>query len=142
MTLATLKTILQDVTGTLIGSVYFDWQAYLNEVRGKTYPAILWSLGVSEFTQDKRTSTVQKTKELTITVFAIQNFNISTDDKITVWDALEAKFDTYINAMNNGTQIQIMNINELKGKYIPEGMISADSEIGIMFEGVKIKMFC
>lgn len=142
MTLAALKTILTTLTGTQIGSVYFDWQKYLNETRSKTYPVVLWSLGGAKFTEDKRTSTIQKEKEMTMTVFAIMKFNQNTDDKITVWDALESKFNVYLNAMNNNSRIQIMNIDEIKGEYVPEGMISADIEIGIMFTEVKIKMFC
>jgi len=38
--------------------------------------------------------------------------------------------------------IQILNINDIKGEYVPEGIISADSEIGIMFREVTLKMSC
>lgn len=142
MTLQALKNILTVTTGTAIGQVFFDWQAYLNETRSKTYPCVLWSLGGAKFTEDKRTATLQKVKELTLTCYAISNFNISTDDKITVWDTLEAQFNTYLNAMDSNARIKIANINEIKGEYVPEGMISADVEIGIMFTDVKILMYC
>ena len=142
MTLAALKQILQTVAGTGIGQVFFDWQEYLNETRSKTYPCVLWSLGGAKFTEDKRTSTIQKEKKLTITCFAIAKFNGSTQNKITVWDTLEGQFNTYLNAMNDMSNIKIANIDSLKGEYVPEGMISADSEIGIMLTEVKLIMYC
>ena len=33
-------------------------------------------------------------------------------------------------------------INEIKGEYVPEGMISADKEIGLMLTDVHLKLFC
>jgi len=141
MTLASLKTLLQTVTGTSIIDVYFEWKRFLNKP-DRSYPAVLWSLDGASFTKDLRSSTLQKTKTLTCTVFAIAYFDFETSDKITVWDTLEAQFETYLNAMNSKSTIQIANINELKGEYIPEGMISANKEIGIMYQNVEIKMFC
>jgi len=122
--------------------VFFDWQEYLNDTRTKTYPCILWSLGGAKFTEDKRTSTIQKEKELIITLFAIAKFNGSTQNKITVWDTLEGQLNTYLNVMNAKTNIKILNIDQLKGEYVPECMISADSEIGIMLTDVKLIMYC
>ena len=142
MLLATLKSKLQTVTGTSIGEVFFDWKKYLNITRTKTYPIVLWSLDNAKFKNDARITT-QKQKEYTITVFAIALFDPNTQDKITVWDTLEGYFYTYLNKMNTDDQvIQIMNINDLRGEYVPEGMISADSEIGIMFTDVVIRTYC
>lgn len=142
MTLAALKTALQTLTGTHIGSVHFDWKKYENEIRSKTYPVVLWSLDGAKKKADRRASTIQKNSFVTITAFMIGKFNISTDDKITVWDTLESQFEEYLNAMNDGSRIQILNIANIEGTYIPEGMISADIEIGLMFQGVVIKTFC
>jgi hypothetical protein len=142
MKLAALKSKLQVIAGTSIGQVFFDWKTYLNVTRSKTYPCILWSLDNAEFTKDARTATVQKVKEFTITVFAIARFDPNTMDKIDEWDTLEGYFDTYLNSINAEGSLQIMNINSLRGEYVPEGIISADKEIGIMFPDVVIKMFC
>jgi len=141
MTLASLKTLLENTTGTSISEVYFDWKRYLNKP-DKSYPCVLWSLDGASFTRDIRSSTIQKTKEITCTVFAIAYFNFETQDKITVWDTLETQFEEYLNAMNDSSNLQIVGIEEMTGEYIPEGMISASKEIGIMYKDVKIKMFC
>jgi len=141
MLLSALKTKLVVVTGTSIGEVLFDWQEYLNEVRTKTYPVVLWSLSGAKFTKDARTATIQKTKLLTLTVFAINSYDINTQDKITVWDTLEGYFDIYLNAMNNTAGIQITNIDRIEGEYFPEGLLSVDSEVGIGCS-VTLKMFC
>jgi len=141
MTLSTLKTLLQTVTGTAITEVYFDWKRYLNKP-DKSYPHVLWSLDGASFVRDARSTTIQETKVITCTVFAVAYFDFQTDDKITVWDTLEAQFEVYLNAMNDSANLQILNIDELKGEYIGEGMISANKEIGIMYKDVQIKMFC
>lgn len=141
MTLASLKTLLETVTGTSISEVYFDWKRFLNKP-DRAYPCVLWSLDGASFTRDVRTSTIQESKIITCTVFAIAYFDFQTDDKITVWDTLEAQFEAYLNAINAMSQLQIIGIEEMKGEYIPEGMISANKEIGILYKDVKIKMFC
>lgn len=141
MTLASLKTLLETVTGTSISEVYFDWKRYLNKP-DRAYPCVLWSLDGASFTKDVRSSTIQETKEITCTVFAIAFFDFQSDDKIAVWDTLEAQFEAYLNAMNDTSNLQIVGIEEMKGEYIPEGMISASKEVGIMYKDVKIRMFC
>jgi hypothetical protein len=140
MTLANLKTKLQIIAGTDIKQVVFDWKEILNNTN-KTYPVVLWSLGNARFEKDLRV-TVQKTKIITVPVFAIAFFNPLTDNKITTWDTLEAQFETYLNLVDANSNLQIVNISSLKGEYIPEGVISADKEIGIMYSDVQIKAFC
>lgn len=142
MLLSTLKSKLQVVSGTGIGQVFFDWKEYLNVTRSKTYPCVLWSLGGAKFKKDIRTATIQKNKVFTFTVFAIARFDPNTQDKITVWDTLEGYFDAYLNSIDTEGTLQIMNIDNIKGEYVPEGMISADSEIGIMITDVVLKSFC
>jgi len=141
MTLAALKLKLLVLTGTNISEVLFDWQEYLNEVRTKTYPVVLWSLSGAKFTKDARTATIQKTKLLTLTVFAINAFDINTQDKITAWDTLEGYFDIYLNAMHVTTGLSIVGIEALEGEYFPEGLLSVDSEIGIGYK-ITLKMWC
>ena len=141
MTLSSLRTLLQTVTGTAITEVYFDWKKYLNKP-DKGYPCVLWSLDGASFTRDVRSTTVQETKIITCTVFAIAYFDFVNQDKITVWDTLEAQFETYLNTINNGSQLQIVNIDEMKGEYVGEGMISAGKEIGIMYRDVMLKLYC
>ena len=141
MTLAALKTALMTLTGTTIGEVYFDYQIYLNEVRTKTYPGVIWLLDGAEFEEDYRT-TIQKTKIFTMTVFAIASFNANEQDKLTEWDTLESKFKVYLNKMNENSSLEIMNIDKIKGQYAGEGLISADQEIGIMYKGVQVKLYC
>jgi hypothetical protein len=140
-TLANLKAKLIVLTGTSIGEVLFDWQEYLNEVRTKTYPVVLWSLNNAKFKNDIRTSTIQKVKPLTLNVFAINSFDALTQDKITVWDTLEGYFNIYLNKMNETTGISIENINEIDGEYFPEGLLSVDSELGIGYK-ITLKIYC
>jgi hypothetical protein len=142
MKLATLKTKLQVVAGSSIGEVFFDWNEYLNITRNKTYPCVLWSMNGAKFTEDKRSTTIQKVKDFTFTLFAIANFDPNSQDKITEWDTLEGYLNTYLNLMNETAGIQLLNIDEIKGEYVPEGMISANSEIGIMLENVTVRTWC
>jgi len=141
MTLAALKVKLQTVGSTGIGEVFFDWKTYLNETRSKTYPCVLWSLDGANFVEDYRTDTIQKVKLFKITVYAIAQFDQS-QDKITAWDTLEGLFKAYINAMNETSGLQVMNINNINGQYAGEGLISADSEIGLLFREVQLKITC
>jgi hypothetical protein len=141
MLLSVLKTKLQTVTGTSIGEVFFDWKQYLNETRSKTYPCVLWQMDGMKFSTDSRTATIQKTKTFTITVYAIATFDINSQDKITVWDTLEGYFEAYLNKMNETTGITIENIDKIKGQYAGGGIISADSEIGIIYE-IVLKTWC
>ena len=142
MKLATLKTKLITITGTSIGEVIFDYQKELNVIRSKTYPIVFWSFDSTDFTNDIRTSNIQYDKEYTITAFIIGLFNKNSDDRITVWDTLEGYFNTYLNAIDKMSTLQVINISELKGKYMPEGTIAADNIIGIEYEGIVIKTFC
>ena len=142
MTLTALKTALSTLTGTTIGEVFFDWQIYLNEKRSKTYPCVLWMLDGAEFSDDYRTDAIQKTKIFTLSAYAIASFNANSQDKLTEWDTLEGKVKTYLNAMNANSSLQILNISEVKGQYVGEGLISADQEIGINYRNVQIKMYC
>ena len=141
MTLSSLKTLLQATVGTAISEVYFDWKRFLNKPE-KSYPCVLWSLDGASFTRDVRSSTIQETKIITCTVFAVAFFDFQNDDKITAWDTLEAQFETYLNTINDNSQLQVMNIDEMEAEYIGEGAISAGKEIGIMYKNVKLKLFC
>jgi len=141
MTLSALKAKLKVTTGTQIGDVYFDWQAYLNEVRDKVYPVVLWQLDGSKFTEDLRTSTIQKVRILTLNVYGIAFFELD-NDPITVWDTLEAKLKVYMNAVNAMSGLQIANIDKISGQYASEGLMSADREIGIIYNGVQLKISC
>ena len=141
MTLATLKSKLVVITGTSIGQVYFDWKVYSDEDRNRTFPVVVWNLDGAKFAGDKRTTTIQKTKIITVTAFAINIFPID-GNKITVWDTLEGYFDTYLNAMNNMSGIQILNIDDIQGQYLGQDVDKGEIVIGIMYEGIKIKLFC
>lgn len=140
MTLATLKSSLQTLTGTSIAQVIFEWETYRNEV-AKTYPLILWALDNTEFSKDARTSTIQDVKIITLPVFIFQRYDAHYDDKIALWDTLEGYLDVYLNAMNIISNLQVININSIKGAYIPEGVMG-NSEIGILYKDVQLKMFC
>ena len=141
MKLATLRTKLSVIAGTNIGQVFFDWKSYLNITRSKTYPVALWSFDNAKFVNDIRTLDIQQIKDFTITVFAIMNYKIG-DDKIPIWDTLEQYFYDYLNKINtNDMVVQIYNIDKINGQYIPEGMISADSEIGIMAD-IILRTYC
>lgn len=141
MTLAALRTKLKTVGTTGIGEVFFDWKSYLNETRSKTYPCVLWSLDGANFAEDYRTDTIQKVKLFKITVYAIAQYDQS-QDKIVAWDTLEALFKIYINAINETAGLQVMNINNINGQYAGEGLVSADSEIGIIYKDIQLKMTC
>jgi hypothetical protein len=139
MNLSTLKTKLSVLTGTSIGQVIFDWKIYRLQVE-KTYPVILWALDNTEFVKDSRTGITQITKTITLPLFILKNFNVD-DDKIAVWDTLEGYLDAYLNKMDATANIQVMNINEIKGEYIPEGVMQ-NNEIGILYKDVQLKITC
>jgi len=141
MTLATLQTKLKTLTGTSIGEVFFDWKIYSDNDVNRTFPVVVWNLDGAEFTTDYRTSTIQKTKIITLTAFAINVFPID-GDKITVWDTLEGYFITYLNKVNEMTGIQILNIDKIKGQYLGQDVDKGEIVIGMQFTGIQIKMFC
>lgn len=140
--LATLKTKLQTLTGTTIGEVIFDWQDYMNDSRQKTYPVVLWVMDGMEFKNDIRTGTIQKNKLLTLSVYIIESFNIDTSEKITIWDTIEAQLNVYLNKVDNMTGLSIENINELKGVYYGIEPLTPDSDIGISYKDVVLKLWC
>lgn len=141
MNLATLKTHLATITGTSIGEVIFDWKTYLNKERERTYPIVFWSMDNTSFVKDKRTTTVQKVDRFTITCFIVTAYNPD-DSIITVYDTMEGYFDTYLTKLNAQANIQIENINEIKGQYVAEGLMGPSNEIAIMFKDVEVKAFC
>lgn len=141
MLLATLKTKLQTLTGTSIGEVFFDWKIYSDNDTHRSFPIVVWNLDGAEFSTDYRTDTIQKWKIITLTAFAINVFPIDSD-KITIWDTLEGYFQTYLNAMNSATGMQILNIDKIKGQYLGQDVDKGEVTIGIMFQGVQIKVFC
>jgi hypothetical protein len=142
MTLAALKTKLSTLTGTDIGEVIFDWNDYLNDSRTKVYPVVYWMMDGMEFTKDIRTSTIQKQKPLTLTVYIIASFDKNTQDKITVWDVIEPYLDAYLNKVNEMTGLTIENIDELKGVYYGLEPLSPDQEIGMAYKDIILKMWC
>jgi hypothetical protein len=147
MTLQNLKSKLSTITGTDILQVYFDQNKYLanSAHEERTYPLVVWCFNLARFQKDGRPTTIQKVKSITVTVLAVINFDpaIETeDDRLEKWDLLEGYFDTYINTINDDLTIGVQNIDKLKGQYIPEGGISQNKEIGIMYEGIELKLFC
>ncbi|TSA56913.1 hypothetical protein D4R42_02640 [bacterium] len=142
MTLAALKTKLIIKTGTSIADVIFDYDLYFNNQREKTYPFVLWAIDGASFKKDHRSTTIQKTKILTLTAFVVINYDPNTQNKITLWDTIEGYFDTYINKMNDTDCIRVLNIDDLKGVYLHEGERSADTELGVMYPEIQIKMWC
>lgn len=141
MLLATLKTKLATLTGTSIGEVFFDFKIYSDSDVRRLFPVVVWNLDGAEFSTDYRTGTIQKWKIITITAFAINVFPID-GDKITVWDTLEGYFQIYLNAMNDLAGMQILNIDKIKGQYLGQDIDKGEVTIGIMFQGVQIKIFC
>jgi hypothetical protein len=146
MKIATLKTALSDKTGTSILQVNFDLSKYLsNNNATQLYPGIIWNFNTARFSKDFRTSTTQIEKPFTATVFVIINFDPITeseDQKLAKWDLCEGYFGTYINKVNTTDKLQVLDINNLKGQYIPEGILEGRKEIGIMFTDVVIKTWC
>lgn len=143
MKLATLKTKLKVLTGTSIGEVVFDYQKELNVQRAKTYPLVIWMFDSMTFNQDLRTSNLQYEKTFTVTAFVMTLYRNGVDDKITVWDTIEGYFKTYLNLINTrDTTVQVFNINDIKGEYLPEGQIQADNVIGIAYKDIVLKTYC
>jgi hypothetical protein len=134
------------MTGTSILQVDFGLSKYLaNDRPVQLYPGIIWDFNTSKFSKDFRTSTVQVIKTYTSAVIITMPFdvNIETEDqKLAKWDLCEGYFATYINKMNETDKVQIINIEDLKGQYIPEGVWESRKEIGILFDGVQIKTWC
>jgi hypothetical protein len=143
MKLATLKTKLKVLTGTTIGEVLFDWQTEINTARSKTYPYVFWSFDSMDFTNDIRSSNIQIEKVFKATAFVMGLYRADTQDKITIWDTLEAAMNVYLNALNaRDTTLQVFSINEIKGEYLPESQIQADNVIGIAYRDIIIKTYC
>lgn len=143
MKLNTLKTKLKVLTGTSIGEVIFDYQKEMNVQRSKTYPVVIWMFDSMTFDNDIRPSNTQYEKEFTVTAFVMGLYYNGTDDRITIWDTLEGYFNVYLNALNTRDQvIQIVNIDSIRGEYLPEGQIQADNVIGIAYRDIKIKTYC
>lgn len=147
MTLQNLKDKLQDVSDTDIGQVFMDQSKYLANTahNEKTYPVIVWCFNNAKFQKDHRTATIQKVKTVIVTVFVMVYFDQFTDSediKLNAWDLAEGYFDAYINKIDQDVALQVVNIGQLKGQYMPEGSIDQNKEIGIMYEGVELKMFC
>jgi hypothetical protein len=147
MTLQTLKDKLQDVSDTDIGQVFLDQSKYLANTAHveKTYPVIVWCFNNAKFQKDHRSTTIQKIKTVIVTVFVMVYFDQFTDSedvKLTAWDLAEGYFEAYINKIDSDHCIQVVNIQQLKGQYMPEGSIDQNKEIGIMYEGVELKLFC
>ena len=146
MKIATLKTLLSDKTGTSILQVSFDLSKHLsNNNTTQLYPGIIWNFNTARFSRDFRTSTIQVVKLFTATVFIVTFFDAQTeteDQKLAKWDLCEGYFQTYINKVNSTDKLQILDIDDLKGQYIPEGILEGRKEIGIMFTDVVIKTWC
>lgn len=143
MRLSTLKTKLKVLTGTSIGEVVFDYQKELNVQRAKTYPLVIWMFDSMTFNQDLRTSSLQYEKTFTVTAFVMTLYRNGVDDKITIWDTIEGYFKTYLNLVNTrDTTVQVYNINDIKGEYLPEGQIQADNVIGISYKDIVLKTYC
>jgi hypothetical protein len=141
MTLNTLRTLLQTLTGTSIVNVYFDWKRYLNKP-DKGYPHVLWSLNGASFSRDARVSTVKNKKILICSAFAVAYYDFQNTDDIPTYDTLEGQFEVYINKINAMSGLKVLNIDNLKGVYLSEGSTSAAKEIGIMYENIQIEMNC
>jgi hypothetical protein len=142
MKLKTLEAKLKNVAGTNIGEVLMDWKVFLDIKRSKVYPVVLWSMNNAKFKNDIRPIDIQQIKEFTFTVFAIMNYDANTQDRTVLWDTLEDNFYDYLNAVNSRDQVvQVISIDNIEGEYVPEGMLSADSEIGIMAQ-IKIRTYC
>jgi hypothetical protein len=147
MTRAQLKTKLKGITGTEFEQFIFDQNKYLANTahEERNYPLVVWCFNNARFTKDSRPSTIQKVKTFIVTVFAVIQYDpaIETEDeRLAKWDLLEGYFDTYINLVNADESISVMNLSTLKGQDIPEGGISQNKEIGIMYEGIELRLYC
>jgi hypothetical protein len=141
MLLQNLKQKLQILTGTNIGEVFFDFKEYSDKDTTRLFPVVVWNLDSATFETDYRTATIQKWKIITLTAFAINVYPID-GDRITVWDTLEGYFQVYMNAMDQTAGIQILNIDKLKGQYLGQDIDKGEITIGMMFQGVQIKLWC
>lgn len=143
MTLSSLQTKLDTAkTDTGIAAVVVDSTLYFNSKREKTYPFVLWAMDGLPFEKDIRTTTIQKTEELTFTVFALVSFNPDSDNRRTKWDTLKGYCEAYLNAVNAVSDIEIVGIENIKGVYMHEGEESYDKELGILFPSIKLRLFC
>jgi hypothetical protein len=146
MKLTTLKSKLLTLDNTDIAQVVFDQNKYLANVshQEKSYPLVVWCFNNAKYKADHRSSTIQKIEIVTMTVFIIEYFDHFTEDedrKLDIWDKVREYFTDYINMIDQDSAIQVVNIADLKGQYIPEGVIDQNKEIGIMYE-VELRLFC
>lgn len=139
MKLIDLQTKLKTTTTTNIAEVIVDAFQNWMEARAtaKQYPTVLWNLASATFEKDIRNGK----KDLSIDVWIIGKYDPATQDKLDVWDQMEADFDEYLELINSQTDLSLEDLDKIKGEYFWEGSTSGDAELGIEYK-MKIKIFC
>ena len=64
-------------------------------------------------------------------------------DKIGMWQDLLTFLNEYLRIANTRSEgYHLPNIGEIKGEFFWEGSTSGDSELGVEYQGVDIKITC
>ena len=137
MKLKDLKEKLSTISTTNIQEVIVDAFQDWAEVQKKVYPTILWNLASATFKKDVR----QPKKELKMDLWIIGNFDPKNQDKLEIWDQLEADLDSYLLLINTQTNIQVKALDDMDGEYFWEDQPSPDCELGIQYK-TTLKITC
>jgi len=141
MNLKTLSENLETAkANTDIAQVIFDYSDYLNVDSGKVYPLVLWDLtgakGIANLSEG--------TREIEIDIFCITAVKPEDDIKtrrLEHWDDCEVDLQTYLNEVNDLTNITVQDLNDVEFEYYPAGLLSIDRELGVRYR-VTLKLWC
>jgi len=136
MNLELLTSKLETVLNTEISKVLFDFSTLLNQDFEKEYPLVFWDLDNSKWTKELRGTN----QTVVMDCFILGMINENYDNKITIWDTLEAQMDVYLAELNKLSQIQIINTTFIK-EYYPAGLMTVDNEVAVRYN-LSLKLWC
>ncbi len=146
MTLEQLRTDLDSAkTGTNIAMVIFDFLTYANiENKRKEYPLIVWDIDNLTGTKNLRAEN-EISGTMAIDMYCMQLVTPEDDmaeNKLVVWDDIEAAMLTYLHQVNGLSHVSIPNLTEIEYEYYPAGMLSMERELGVLYKSIGLQIWC
>jgi hypothetical protein len=138
MTLAELRTALDGAkTGTVVETVFFDYNTILNETITKTYPVVVWDIDNMKGVKPIRT--IQKEETIEINCWCINEYTPDAD-KIAAWDVLIAAMDAYLLSVNSSAKVSV-KIEDVSWELFPEAFSSVDRELAVLYK-IELTLWC
>lgn len=145
MTLEGLKALLQGAKDdTNVKMVMFDFLAYANVELNKDYPLIVWDLDNLTGNKNLR-ATVGVSGLLTIDMYCMSLVTPEDDvagAKLPVWDSIEADMLAYLTEVNAVSTLAVKNLDTVSFEYYPAGMLSMERELGVVYKGIQLELWC